>query len=320
MAILTAIDRAIMRTVIYFDLFSFPLTADEIYSSLLIKEPVRYSIFLQSLNHHLPLAQHGGFYFLPGREELVAKRKQAYLLADDKFKIARKNAQLLRRLPFVRAIFVANRLAYSNASDSSDIDFVIVSAPGRIWTCRFFTSLLLKILNRRPTDTDHRNKICLSFYLEEPHLNVEKYFSKDDHHFCFWINQFFPLYDPDGFISKVWQANRWSRHSLPHLQPMIASQCRAITAKSILQNIFEFFLTKKLEFGLKKIQLKIMPAALTSQAGSRGANVILKDELLKLHYHDRRQEYNELFEKRGKKLILGPTPEDMAKLLTKIIL
>jgi hypothetical protein len=75
-----------------------------------------------------------------------------------------------------------------------------------------------------------------------------------------------------------------------------------------------------LESGLKKIQLKIMPAALTSQAGSRGANVILKDELLKLHYHDRRQEYNELFEKRGKELIPGPTPEDMAKLLTKIIL
>src|SRR3989339_711788 len=118
MALMTEIDRAILRTIIYFDLFDFPLTASEIQENLIIKNQTTLPAILNSLNNLKTLIScDEGFYFLTDRRQqdsskgsssfasatddkrplvknsdenltLVQKRKERYLIAEEKYKIA----------------------------------------------------------------------------------------------------------------------------------------------------------------------------------------------------------------------------------------
>ncbi|HEX9664878.1 MAG TPA: hypothetical protein VGA49_03600, partial [Patescibacteria group bacterium] len=152
----TEISQAILSAITYFDIFDYPLTSFEI-EKWLYANNTRMSAnqtrIRQVLETELagPISFDRGFYFLKGREQIVQTRLDRYNLADKKFKRALLAGKLLAALPFVRMIAVCNSLGYGNASDQSDIDFFIITTPGRIWLVRFLSVLIMKILGWRPT-------------------------------------------------------------------------------------------------------------------------------------------------------------------------
>ena len=315
MSLISNLDRAILKTIIYFDLFDFPLTAWEVYKNLIYDYPVSFSQIKKTLkNLKTPVSYREGFYFLQNREELIAKRKKKYLLADVKTKIAKHNLKLLRRVGGVEAIFVCNDLSYANATENSDIDLAIICAPGKIWSVRFWTTLIMKLLYRRPTSTDKKNKICLSFFLCAANLNLEPYAYQNDFHFAFWHKQFWPLYDPKDYYLKIWEANRWSSNLLKNFSPTIINERYRVKPPT-----WRFPCVKSLEFFWKKIQLIILPPDLKKFLDQKSKDVILTDEIIKLHTRDRRQEYNLELEQRYQKIVPRINLSDLGKLVSQAI-
>ncbi|MBU1132159.1 hypothetical protein KKC32_02855 [Patescibacteria group bacterium] len=305
------IEKNISETLAYFNLFQMPLTSWEIYKNLFNPEKnYFFSEILETLENmkNKSLHEQEGFYFFAGEEKNIAIRKERYLIANEKIKKARQYLRLIGILPFVRAIFICNDLGYLNAPEGSDIDLAIIAKKNRIWTARFFSTLLMAILRKRPTAKSRKNKICLSFYITEDNLSLEKIAYENDIHFVYWINQFMPIFQMENLAERFSTENEWTRRFLPHSYPHKTNDRWSIKINSFAKNTMEFFIKGKLgdllETILKKIQLKLFPRTLELKKLEENTDVIINDKILKFHCKDCRLEIKKNWkEKTGRNVI-----------------
>ncbi len=161
-----------------------------------------------------------GYHFLPGRETIVENRRRRLLISEMKMSIARRAAKKLRAVPFLRAVFVCNSVGMGQAEAESDIDFFIVAAPQRIWIVRFFCNLILRLWGLRTYGEKIKNRICLSFFVDEHHLGLsDMRVAEDDIHLAYWLHQMAPIYDPHNLYAKFLRANDWTDKFLPNVIP-----------------------------------------------------------------------------------------------------
>ena len=281
------LEKEILKTVSFYDIFDYPLTGNEIFNNLF--QPTQnfsYLDIIKNLETNNTLEFDQGFYFLPNRREIVQTRKQRYLITQEKIKRHLKYIKLISRIPTVQAIFICNTLSYLNAQTDSDIDLFIITKNNKIWSTRLSAALLMKILNKRPTKTDQKNKICLSFFITEDNLNLEKLAIQNDIYFYYWISQLLPIYDPTNLQSKFSQENSWLKGHLPNFSPKVTN-----TRWTINKSFLKF--PTVTEFIARKIQLKKMPKHLHKLSQEDNTNVIINDRVLKFHDQDKRVQIRE---------------------------
>lgn len=298
------IEKSILATLAYFDIFDYPLTAGEIKKYLFFpggKPEIDTVDFQKILRTKLGryIGDDNGFYFLAGREKIVRLRLERYRIALGKLRRAKFFARLLGALPFIRGIFISNNLSYQNSSEASDIDFFIVTAAGRLWTARFFANTFVRLLGLAPKETNKKDKICLNFLVDENNLDIGRYAlpGRDgipDIHYAYWASQFLPLYGT-GTAEKFYGANQWVKQYLPNYSPVVPG--RDLTVKS--GRLGNFFKKIGEKYNLredfwKKIQYRLMPKDVREMM-NKGLEVIVGDDILKLHTNDRRELYREKY-------------------------
>lgn len=294
------ISRAIFSTVAFFDIFDYPLTAWEIHK-FLFKNNAGYLMVVRELEKLIDekrLEIKNGFYFLPGRQEIIFERADRYSEAEIKYKIARRAVCWLTWLPTIKLVAVCNNLAYSNAQPDSDIDFFIVISKNRLWLTRFFITAIIQFLGLRRHGQKIASRICLSFYITEDNLNLEPITLKTlDPYFYYWLATLTPLAGQNNFLD-FWQANSWLKNYLPNIFEKITNERRlvkdTVLSKSIMAAssfLFNGALGGRLESLARKIQLKKMSKNTQSAAGQPGSRVIISDTMLKFHENDMREVY-----------------------------
>src|SRR5689334_4626957 len=84
------VGRALLRSVLYFDIFNFPITAEEArtFAPAAVSDSCEY--VLDSLVADKMLFRHGKFYSAQNNPELVQRRINGNLLAEKRMKEARK--------------------------------------------------------------------------------------------------------------------------------------------------------------------------------------------------------------------------------------
>jgi predicted nucleotidyltransferase len=177
---MTPLEKTILATLSYHDIFDYPLTAFELWR-FAVRSPqlalgAGLGEYLAALSESAVLrekvGEKYGFYFLLGREELVEKRLRRKKLADLKWKKARRIFRLLSGVPFVRGVFVSGSLALENSREESDVDVIVVARAGRIWTVRTFMTVLTFLLGVRRYGTRTRDRICLNHYITDKSLRI----------------------------------------------------------------------------------------------------------------------------------------------------
>lgn len=283
------LEKEILKTVSFYDIFDYPLTGNEIFTNLF--QPTQncsYFKIIKSLENNNTLKFDQGFYFLPKRKEIVQLRKQRYLITQEKIKKHLKYIKLISRIPTVQSIFICNTLSYVNAQANSDIDLFIITKKNKIWSTRLTAALLMKILNKRPTQTDQKDKICLSFFITEDNLNLEQLTIADDVYFYYWISQLLPIYDLNNLHKQFSQENSWLKKHLPNIDRKITN-----TRWQIRKSFFKLPILP--EFIARKIQLKKMPEHLHKLSQEDNTNVIINDRILKFHDQDKRSQIKEFW-------------------------
>jgi len=270
-----SLPEAVIKTIAFFDLFDYPLTPLEIRNYL--GEDRSLSDVRRILKNTDRLAERQGFYFLAGREEIVGIRQQRHNYAARKIRIARRFARLFSLCPWVKSVTLANSIGAFNLRDGSDIDFFIITAPGRIWLSRLYCTGLAKLLGRRPTAREKRDKICLSFYLSADRLAIgDLRLAGADPYFDEWRRQLVLLYNKNNTYECFLAANR-----------LLPVEAAVVSETPNFSNSF-------LESAARFWQLRIMPAELKA-ANHSSDGVVISDQVLKFYQRDRRREFREKY-------------------------
>ncbi len=291
----------IIKTIVFFDLFSYPLTAWEIWQNLAIKIDllVLESALDEFLQQENILETKNGFYFLAGREELICTRRERYNYANYKIKLARQASFLFRLLPSVKMVAVSNLIGHHNLRDESDIDILIIASPRRLWLARFFCTGLMKIANKRPNKQCKRNKICLSFYASVDSLNMESLRNGiHDPYFDHWFLGLQTVYDSSNIISYLRFKNTWLNQAFPNSFLLKNNFPDNYFKRNLMERIL-FVWCNFLNLLAKDIQLLIMPQQMKDLAVIK-SGVLISDNILRFYLNDRREEFYQKYNNRLK--------------------
>ena len=294
-----SLQQAIIRTLVYFDLSNYPLTSNEIKNWLYKYEVQDFSDLLKILDEMVKqhqIEEKFSFYCLPGRQESVENRRRNLVISELKLKKARRAAKFIRCVPFLRAIFVCNTVAAGTAQDVSDIDFFIIAQHGRVWLVRFFTNIILRLFNLRTYGNNNSDKICLSFYVDDNNLNLEKLkATENDIHFAYWITQMIPIFDPDGYWKKFLIANYWLKDYFPNLLNnyffvnLVERGSIAKVWKKAWEIMWFGAYGNMLEKQARDWQMLKIKLSTKEKAELNDNGVVLNDGVIKLHENDTRK-------------------------------
>ncbi len=312
------LQRSILATLAYFDVFDYPLRVEEIWRWLYVMNPDDRSAVERSTPADVENAlrnegmsklidRAGSFVALRGRSGIVATRMERKVGSKRKWKRARLAARMMRFVPWVRFIGVVNTLAIDNARPESDIDFFVVVRRGRMWLTRLLVTLLVQALGIRRHGTNIADRVCLSFYVSDQAMNLEAWsLEHDDPYLTFWVTQVVPLFERPGTWRRFREANAWIQTHLPHgLAVAPTPYFGDLWFAKALRMLPEMLLTGAfgdvVERLARWLQQRVMEGK-RKMPRPHPTDVVVSDTVLKFHEADRRAEYREAFLRRFRML------------------
>ncbi|MDP4001309.1 MAG: hypothetical protein Q8P83_03650 [bacterium] len=210
------VERAILAVLVFFSLYDVGLEKRRIFE-LLYRASASEEQVVESLANLVS-------------KELIINQDELYSLEPlnfsksqtSKYEIAKrwkrvdKYFWLLSILPFVENLSVINSLVIGNADTESDIDFFVVTRPGKLYFTRSLIIVLFRMLGVYKTRKKIRDQFCFGFYVSSDRMSLEKVLIKpDDPLFAFWFASFAPLFGRriyEEFVSE----NNWIKSYFPN--------------------------------------------------------------------------------------------------------
>jgi hypothetical protein len=229
---LTILQKDVVRTLAYFDVFSYPLSSEQVKVFL-----PRNSVTLSQLEESLVgltqsgvLSREAGYYFLSDRSSsVVSARIQNERRALRMIKRARWISRFLKQVPFVRGIFITGSLSKNVAAPSSDVDFMIVTAPNRLWICKMILTGIRRLLLFNSI-----KYCCFNLFVTE-----NGFFFSDQNVFnAIEIATTQVLWN-DAVYRKFQSVNSWIRHFLPNWKSNHSSSSVPPAPSSFVQKLLE---------------------------------------------------------------------------------
>jgi len=203
------IENSILKVLVYFDIFNYPLTEKEIRSFL--DNPYDEDEFINSFNALLrsqKIFQLKEFYSLQRNLSLAERRRKGNELARTLLTRAEKIAKLFYKFPYVRAVGVSGSVSKNFADENSDIDYFIITKANRLWIAR----TLLHLLRKNPFLKDRNEHYCMNYFVDEEDLLIEE---KN----VYTATELFTIIPMagNGSMKNFFEANTWSVDYFPTL-------------------------------------------------------------------------------------------------------
>lgn len=213
-----------LKTLLYSQMFSFPLNKKELFSRLITPPPASFSAFARKLKtgvEQKKIATAQGYYFLPGKEKTVSKRIALAKNYQSKYKLAKKAASFLAQIPEIQFVGLTGNLALGIAKPMDDIDLMIITSPNALWLTRLKIYYLLKskggkehLWARKPKSKIINNQLCLNLFLDASDLVLEP---KQQNLFTAYQIAFIkPLINKNQTFEQFLAANCWAQKFLPN--------------------------------------------------------------------------------------------------------
>ncbi|MBI3944019.1 MAG: hypothetical protein HY326_13465 [Chloroflexi bacterium] len=258
-------EQAILQSLIYADLFDFPLTADEIHRYLpglsvpatILRAALAENFGWRDFSHT------EGYFTLPGRRDIIPIRQQRRENANRLWIKAHRYAALIAHIPYVRMVAVTGTLAVENVKTGDDIDYLIITAPGRLWLCRALVIGLVR-LARLVGD-----ELCPNYFLSERMLEtrVRNLFTARE------LVQMVPLYGAATY-AQFRLANKWTQAFFPNANASPANGLlREVNGSfKMLKQYLEKFLSGSWGDWLERWEMQRKILRLTRQAETAGVS------------------------------------------------
>ncbi|MBA3874313.1 MAG: hypothetical protein H0X30_34720 [Anaerolineae bacterium] len=228
------LEAAILRTVLYADVFNFPMTLEEIHHFLISDDPISLDEIAQTLSHSVWLKQKlqviDDYVIYGGHVDLVQLRQKREAASQFLWPQALYWGRWLAALPFVRMVALTGALAVRNAADGDDdLDYMLVTSPHRVWLARAFAIAVVRIGRLRGV------KICPNYVLAETSL-VQ---TRRDIFLAHEVAQMVPIYGQD-YYRRFREANDWVYQQLPNaLDPFFDVDQTPTNTSSTIKQLLE---------------------------------------------------------------------------------
>ena len=161
---------AILRSLLYFDIFQYPLTLSELYKYCPYKSSViEISVQLEALQSIGYVKRDGGYYCINSENTsaFVDRKVKGIIEAKRMLKMAGHFSKFISYFPFVRGICLSGSLSKGYADSKSDIDYFIITEPGRLWLCRTILVLFKKLF----LFNSHKY-FCVNYFIDTNTLEI----------------------------------------------------------------------------------------------------------------------------------------------------
>jgi hypothetical protein len=203
---------ALLRMVLYFDIFKHPLTVAELERLVAPGQRAAVEAALTALESEGCIAATGPYRHLPGARHNIARRQERARTAEQVWPHARRAAAVLGALPFVRGVLITGSLSKSSALPGDDVDFLLLVQPGRVWSLKTITHVA-----RKAMPESLRELFCTNYLLDVDHLSLDQRNLFTAVELCTAV----PMFGPEacaGFLA----ANRWAEHFVPGMSWSLA--------------------------------------------------------------------------------------------------
>jgi hypothetical protein len=308
----SSLERAVLEALAYSDIFDQPLRLEELHRYLPIRmEQDELLTALNSVNGWI--GSKDGFYFLAGREEIVKLRKEREARSRELMPHALRYGRILGRLPFVHMAALTGSLAVLNVSRNADFDYMLVTAPGRLWSARAFALLF----NRFTQILGHT--LCPNLIITETALEWQQH----DLYSARELHQMIPITGMDVY-QKLMQANEWTRNFLPNanlsLRATVGSEAISLSEARITSRrlaMTESVLRGSLGDRLEAWEMNRKIARFSKQPGF-GEETVFTAEICQGNFHHHRKRTREVFEKKLHAVARRALPNEAIPSFTEI--
>lgn len=202
---------SVIRSLVYYDVFSYPLTESEIFenSNLLPNEFAKCKNILDKLVNEKIIFKIDNFYLLTNDSKKVENRIIGNREAVKWMNKAKRYARIISYFPYVRGVSVSGSLSKGIISNDPDIDYFIITKPNRLW----FSRTLLVAFKKVFLANSHKY-FCVNYFIDSENLEIEEHnlFTATE------VITMIPLYG-NGVGEKFYNKNSWIYKYYPNYKP-----------------------------------------------------------------------------------------------------
>lgn len=238
-----------LKVIIYFSIFKYPLTLEEVFSFSSAKNIEDIKNQLQDLTNNNIVFKFGNYYSDVNDASLVQRRLNGNIMAEHIMPKALKRGKLIMSFPFIESVSISGALSKGYYDDDGDIDFFIITKPKYLWLARTFLILFKKLFL-----FNSKKYFCVNYFISSDHLKI----AEQNKFTATELITLIPIYGKTVFNLFVAQ-NKWALDFYPNRT--INSQLLSESFKKpVWSQFIEFLFTNKLGYilnlYLKKLTLK----------------------------------------------------------------
>lgn len=162
---------AVYATVSYADVFDMPIELEHLHRYLVgsASNLVETSLAVDELVSVGRLGRRNDVVYLAQRPEVLTIYDERTARAETMWRDAEKWGKRIGRLPFVRMVAVTGGLAVDSVADHDDVDYFIVTRPGRLWLTRLMIIVLGRIADYDDVD------VCPNFIVSDQAIEMTQH-------------------------------------------------------------------------------------------------------------------------------------------------
>lgn len=166
------LKEAIISTLRYYSLFTYPLLSSEIHRFLSIKVSLKeLELVLEQmlLNKEVYISS-AGFYSVEDQKLWTDRRLKGNLLAEDLLQKSYTYIRKIVQFPFVKSVAISGSLSKYYTDKDGDIDYFIITDKNRLWIAR----TLLHIFKKTTFIRKNEHYYCMNYFVDETALEIDQ--------------------------------------------------------------------------------------------------------------------------------------------------
>jgi hypothetical protein len=232
------LQHAVLAVLRYFEIFKHPLTNKEI-EQFLPLSPVGAATLQVILTNMVAKGQiwhHENMYLSQPAPEWVGQRQEKNQRALQVLPKAYKMGHFIGRFPFVKAVMVSGSLSKQCMPADGDVDFFIITQPGRLWLARTLLVVFKKVFL-----LNSHKFFCINYLIDTDHLEVEEknLFTATE---CATL---LPVYNK-VYYERFMAANQWVHQQYYPQMPLRPTDAVVPESKPPLKRAGEWLLSGRL--------------------------------------------------------------------------